>query len=75
MLIILGLIVVVVGAAILHLTADRWARLAGGVLIALGLILVVIGVFNVADVNVDDADAAVKAARSSWGHALAALRP
>jgi uncharacterized membrane protein YfcA len=58
-MILIGLILVIVGAAILYFIPERWARFAGGVLLVLGLLLVLVGVFDVADLELDDADAAV----------------
>jgi uncharacterized membrane protein YfcA len=66
---VVGLILVIIGVAVLYFIPDRWARFAGGVLLVLGLILVLIGVLNIADVNLsEDAEGAVLAfVRSSWG--------
>ena len=66
-LILIGVILCVVGAALFYFAPqERAVRFAGGVLIVCGVIAVIVGLFLIADVDVDDAEAMV---RSSWGFA------
>lgn len=55
-MLILGLILIVVGAAVAYFFPDQFARFAGAVCVILGLILVILGVVDAGDVQLNDRD-------------------
>lgn len=69
-MLLLGLILIVVGIVLLVAVAHPAADLAGWVLVALGLILVILAVVGDHDIDVDGT---VKLVRSSWSHVATAL--
>lgn len=50
-MIVLGIILIIVGAALGYFFAERFVRFAAAVLVLLGLVLVVIAVLDASDVN------------------------
>jgi C4-dicarboxylate transporter len=53
-MIILGVVLVIVGAAILYFfSPERFAQFGGAVLLLIGVLLVLLGVLDTADVNLD----------------------
>lgn len=52
-MIIIGIILAVVGAALLYFFPERLARFGGAVFLILGIVLVLLGVLDTADVNLD----------------------
>jgi uncharacterized membrane protein YbhN (UPF0104 family) len=54
--VVLGLILLLVGAALVYFVPERFVRFGGIVLFVLGLVLVIVGVLDVADVRLEDAD-------------------
>jgi hypothetical protein len=55
-MIIIGLILLVVGGAVAYFFPDQIPRFCGAVCCILGLILVVLGVADAGDVNLEDRD-------------------
>lgn len=61
-MLIIGIILVIVGAAILYFfSPERLAQFGGAVLLLLGVVLVLLGVLDASDADLDTAW------RSSWG--------
>lgn len=68
-MIILGVVLIIIGAAILYFfRPERFAQFGGAVLVLIGVLLVLLGVLNTADVDLDTSvRTAFAALRSSWG--------
>lgn len=63
MLIILGIALILIGALVFaYLPPELIIRLAAGLLVVAGIVLLLLGVFDAADIEL---------ARSSWGRAIA----
>lgn len=52
-MLIIGIVLLLVGAGLIYLVPDRLVRFAGGAVLILGLVLVLLGVLDAGDVNVD----------------------
>lgn len=66
-MLILGIILIIAGALVLaYLGPEPIVRLAGALLVLVGIVLVLFGIFDVADVHVAD-DGESLPLRSSWG--------
>lgn len=62
-MIVLGIILIVVGAVVAYIATDRAINIIGIVLAAVGLVLVLLGALDAGDVNLHES---VIHARSSW---------
>jgi uncharacterized membrane protein YfcA len=71
MILILGVILIIAGALVFqYLGPEPIVRFAGALLVLVGIVLVIIGVLDVADVqfsSVQLADEGEEVLRSSWG--------
>lgn len=64
MLLILGVILIIAGALVFqYLGSEPIVRFAGALLVLVGVVFVIVGALDVADVRLSDVDAL----RSSWG--------
>ncbi len=52
-MLILGIVLLVVGAGLIYLVPDKLVRYAGGVCLILGIVLVLLGVLDAGDVNLE----------------------
>lgn len=55
-MILIGLLLIIVGAAVAYFFPDQLPRFAGFVCVVFGLILVVLGVADTGDVHLNDRD-------------------
>lgn len=69
-MILLGLILIIIGAALFYFFAEPIVRFIAAVLAILGLVLVILAVADAGDLSLGDNNHAANPPRSSWGAVL-----